>query len=328
MIIINDIRNIKDFKNITFSNYKKSKVNSEIMKSLEESNSEKVFYWVAELICSGHYIDLWENIILFMSKFIHIGNPKLPIYINKRIDEFKNIINNSDDELLLRNNMNIRNLFFEVVSILIVSNKKFNFYDIKIKDTDFNINHLSNKLLAPNTNYCKGIFKEKDSIEIFIPINELCYNLSDDSKKTYNALYWLNWIEKYEKKFKKKDLIEERDVKDIHKKYLKNYVWLIWECIFYYSNIKSEIIKSIINSLYNIYRLKFSTKTKNKRIYTIYYAIYFLTENYDINTDIINNKGFVDSMLNNIELVFEQVKINEIKKETHYLYKNIDINLD
>ena len=56
-------------------------------------NLKKVFYWCTELICSGHFLDLWENIINYMCKYIHVGNPKIPIYINNRMNTFKNIIN-------------------------------------------------------------------------------------------------------------------------------------------------------------------------------------------------------------------------------------------
>ena len=70
---IYDIRTSKDFSKTTFSGFKKTEVLSTLLKTITSNNIESSCYWCAECICSGYYIEVWELIILFVCKYIHIG---------------------------------------------------------------------------------------------------------------------------------------------------------------------------------------------------------------------------------------------------------------
>ena len=117
---INDKRQINQFRGISFSGFKKSDAKKELLNSLNDGKIEPACYWCGEFICAGHYLDVWELVILYCSKHIHLGNPNLPRYINMRYEHFKHIVNDgySGNEIALRNNQKIRKLFAGMMCIL------------------------------------------------------------------------------------------------------------------------------------------------------------------------------------------------------------------
>ena len=330
---INDKRIIQEFKGISFSRFKKSKVKKELLISLYKSQIEASNFWAAELICSGHILDLWDIIIIYSTRYIHIGNPKLPIYLNMRLDNFKDLIEKySDNELQIRNNIKLRQLFAEIICVLCLSRKKYSFENLNIKDKqDYNILNLSEKLRASNTEYAKLSFKNKDPKELYIPINEFNYHISKDSYDCINATYWLEWILQYEtickgQKFEFK--CESRDFVNVNDKCRNDIVWILWESLLKESK-KDKIINKIMLSLLNLFSIKYTNSCKKKRKYLMYSAIYLLTEKINLNIDVIENKKFIENICSKINIIYKQIKQNEISPETSYLFNGLEkSNLD
>ena len=95
------------------------------------------------------------------------------------------------NELSLRNNINIRKLFFEIMIILCFSKKNHSFEQIKMNiDEDFDMIQLSNKLKAPKLT-CNKFYVSGDP-ELFIAINEFVYNL--ENKNSRKCCYWVNGL--------------------------------------------------------------------------------------------------------------------------------------
>jgi hypothetical protein len=326
--LIIDKREEKEFNNISFSKFKKTDVKKQLIKSVTNNKIEDSMYWSSELICSGHFLDLWEIIFEIMSKYIYLANPKLPIYIQTKIQTFKNILIPSylNNELNLRNNIKIRELFSEIFVILTYSRKKQKYDYIKIDKNEFNINELSFRLKADNLQYSNNCFKNDDPKELIIATNELCFNLTN--KNTLQACYWIEWILQFEKNCKKKKekcICNTRNFNDIDNiKDNTDVIWLIWECIIYYSKMTNPITIKSINSLLKIFNLHYSTSIKTKRKHIIYYAIYLITEDYNIKLPICNtNSQIINNIVNNINNIYKIIKKNEIIPEQNYLFTSV-----
>ena len=232
---IEDSRKMQEFRSISFSSYKKSDVRKELIKSITGNKIEDSCYWSAELICAGHFMYLWEIIFSIMSKNIHIGNPKLPIYIDLRLTSFRDIVNNgfSENIIKLRNNDKIRKLFSEIMAVLCFSKKKNSFDVPKIKQTDFNFINLTGHLSAKSRHLINKVFKKEDPDEIYIPLNEFAWNISKKVQDNFKANYWIEWILEYHKickKNKTKKVCALRNL-NIDKKFQGEMIWIMWDLI-------------------------------------------------------------------------------------------------
>ena len=329
---INDIREPKDFKGITFSGFKKSEVRKELLNSLTNSKLEPSCYWSAELICAGHFADLWEIIFFFYSKHVHLGSPILATYLEMRIKNFKDIISGgyAGKELNMRNNEKLRKLLCEVICILCEVERKHSFEEIKINQEDFDMTHLTDKLKAPNVLYAQSVFQPEDPKELYIAVNELSYNLSKEGRNTIHACFWLEWIMEFKnvcKSKREKCACERRSWAPVDSKDQLDIVWLIWDIFMKEAeNRKNKLIKKIINSLMTLFTLKFSASTYKKRKFIMYFIISLLVENPKMGNELIKDttKEKVSLVVNKVHLVYKQIKKNEQRPATDYLFHNVN----
>ena len=291
------------FRTITISNYQRSAVKRELVKNLSNANCEASCYWSAELICSGHFADLWDTLMYYFAKHVHVGNPKLPIYLELRFKQFKTIATTTD-ELQLRNNNSIRQMFAEIVIILCTSTKKHPYEEIEIPEKEF-ILHENLKIKAPSIDFVK-CFQPGDIKDLFIPANEFAYHLH--TKDTIQACYWAEWIIQLVSK-KKKYSIVERDY-PVFDKYKTNPIWMVWDII-YDAEVKPPS-KKILESLMRIFCIAYNPVANKKRKFLIYYAITLCCETIDLDIPLTDNKPYVEAILSKIECTYKEIKKNEI----------------
>lgn len=330
---INDVRLRQDFKGYTFSNFKKTDVKKELIENLKKGKIEQSCYWCAEFICAGHYGDLWDIIIDFFSKYIHIGNPKIVSYLEMRIMNFKNILENgySGIEIQLRNNPKIRRLFAEVICILCDSKKRHAYNELKVKQEDFDLTYMTERFKAPNVSYADPIFLKDDPKELFIASNEFAYNISEECKNSVGACYWMEWIIEFEnicKHRREKCKCERRIFAPVDPKLQMEIIWILWDIFLSESAKRSKLIQKLVNSALRIFCLKYTAGCHKKRRYIMYFVIEILTESYQTTEPIVKEDDAekIQLVLQNIDDIYKQIKKNEVTPNTDYLFNNLNEN--
>jgi hypothetical protein len=328
---INDIRMPPQFRGISFSNYKKTDVKNEFIASMLNGKVEQACNWAAELVCAGHYLELWENILYYCCKHIHLGNPKLICYLEKRYSVFKTIINEGNfiTPLDLRNNKTIRNMFAEVVCVLCLSVKKHSFEVIKInREEEFDMTQMPERLKAPSVDFIKPVFADEDPKEIYIPMNEFAYNISKGKKNTVFACYWIEWILEFEAICKKRKTVcvcAHRQFVTVEPKLSHDLVWIIWDTLFYYvKELGNPFLEKTMTSLFSLFSLHYTNACCKKRRYMLYFAVSLCTEQADLNVELVSNKKTVELAIMNINNIYRQIKKNEVSPGTDYLFNGLN----
>ena len=328
---INDIRTSSQFKGVSFSKYKKTDVRKQLIDNIKSGKLEPACYWCAELICAGHYMEVWEIILHYTGKHIHLGNPKIVIYLQMRFEIFRNIISQGQflNELQLRNHPTIRKLFAEVISTLTLSNKKHSFEPIKINRVEeFDMTQMTERLKAPSVKYGEPMLQKDDPRELFIAINEFAYNLSEDKHDTIGACYWIEWTIEFDnicKKRKEPCLCERRSSVPVEKKFQRDIIWILWDVLFHYSEkLNNAFIDKLMKCINEIFCIKYTSASSKKRRYLLYFAVALLTEPVPTNIELMSNKPMIQNIVDKINAVYKQIKKTEESPNTEYLFANLE----
>jgi hypothetical protein len=193
---------------------------------------------------------------------------------------------------------------------------------------------MTDRFKAPSMNYGDDIFLKEDPRELFIPINELAYNISKEARNVIQSCYWIEWILEYElncKAKKEKCKCERRGEIPVPSKDQQDIVWLIWSV--FLNEIKNHgiLVQKIVRALLSLFTLKYSNTCFRKRKYILYFAVAVLTEKFDINEEMVREKQkeVIATVLKKIDMIYGQIKKNEESPNTDYLFKNVkNVNLE
>lgn len=322
---INDPREIPAFRGITFSGFSRAKAKKELIQSMYDEKIEQSCYWSAELICAGQHNEVWESIIIFFAKYVHNGNPKLVVYLSRRILNFEQIVANgfTTCPLLLRNNNEFRKLFAELICIMCSANKHHSIDEIKVPATEFEADNMCERLKAPDASYIESIFREDDPLELFVALNELTYSLTIRSCTI--ASYWTEWIIAFGNAENLK--CERRVFVPVAPNHQTHFIWLIWDVfINISSNRHNTLVQRLVESTLECFCFHFRPTNIRKYKLLLYFIIELLCAPVNTNyTDtIIKNQSIITTVTSHISDIYTQIKENQHDVGTDYLFADMD----
>lgn len=284
---IYDTRTVVDFQKFTFSGHLRQHVYKVLDENIKLGHADYACYWTLELVCSGLVHSMWQCLFESAARNINRAAPNVFLYLVNMYEKFSpyegqySIVNMQD----IRNNADVRTLVCEVAAALAMARKNKLPALPKISpEHDFQQVTLTENLKSPSANYGRHIQKEKDPIELYVPLNELVYCLRPEVRDFTRALYWVAWITKYASVFKKQNKIDllctSRTNSYSDDKYSGLVVWMLWEVILDASRNSPQagLLHPYIDCLFKFHCLRWAPAVQKQRYCFLITAILLICE--------------------------------------------------
>jgi hypothetical protein len=290
-----DYRTLSDYKLITYSGYSRSVVNTQLLKRLEQADYETSFYWAAELMCAGHWEDVWYTVLHYICIHVNVGNVLLPGYVWKRMGTARAIVHQESGAFEYRNNADMRILLAELITVAIMAKQTPPIILVKVRpEVDLCMNLLSSKLEA-TASYTDRILLPKDTHDIKVPLNEFMYHLGYSTDPTdpmdpirkpnmMHACYWMEWVLLFEQTCRSKKCpltIQARTVYEVQSALQSDVVFVLWDTIRLLSSDEHTPLdtqkQKAIQYLIQLFCHSYTRTNLKKRKSILYYAISIAT---------------------------------------------------
>ncbi len=252
--IVYDMRQVRDFKTVSISGYKKLDICKAFQNALANSNVEEALRWGIEMHCTGMNQKLWEILYNVYLQYIHINNPHFFRYYFKRREDYFRLVQSypNDHELFSRNDQSLRNLYAELIAICAFSKKSPLFQPKCIPKLTqkmlYDRNELRKRMMGLPMHQIHSYVDPNDPNEIKLGLNEIYSNLYESKGNFPLFAFWITWLEQVSA-YKKREqnnaeisLFETHQafaciptvIEGIKEEYQTHWVWKIWHFILDY----------------------------------------------------------------------------------------------
>jgi hypothetical protein len=331
--VVYDTRTPNDFKGISICGYKRSDVIKEYQNAMINNKLEDAIRWCVELHSTGLNSQILTSLRTIYIRYIHINNPKLFFYLNKREKEYMNIVNgcSKKHEIFTRNDQEIRNLFSELTSISTLT-KKNNLFLQKslptINQSSFLPENIKKRMISKNTDYIMEYVFNNTNSEVTFALNEILNNLLFKNGTFENCIYWYLWLEKLDSIQKKQInpcgigsviFTNKKVDKDI---YFDHWIFILWNI---FNSFEAKLEKrdfTFIKKLEKIYKNKFKPSQISSKKFYLFIVFYIIKKNINWNIYLFHQEHLILQSVANINKMYGNI-ISTITNHLSNEQKNI-----
>ena len=271
----------------SYTGYAKSAVLSQWQKCLQKQQFEEACHWTAELDASGWQDEIWQKLILYASKHVHLHCPKLPSLMARNFAFYNLYVTKHFKTLSLpqhqpRNNSSLRQNMCQMIGLVTLSSKG-PVYALPQIDI-FKVNE--SELVTGTHAWLMPHKTNSDNTVVLQMLSTIMCHV--EAKSTHKVMYWLSVLVEYDKHQKKNKtpvtmtprkplLPDDSFYKHV---YLDNahacdWVWLMWRGLAQASTAfhrHPDCLKTIKGLSY-LFAVDYTTSKRNARMSILIHAL-------------------------------------------------------
>lgn len=307
----------------SYSGYKKTCVFSKWQRELQQQQYEQACYWTAEADASGWQDDIWNKLIVFASKQVHVHLPTLPTLLARNYAYYRNYLVTCSTQQIAkqpRNCIALRQHLCQAVGFIALSSKGpvYTLPKVDILKVD------ESKLIVGVHSWLVPHRKSNDSEVVIRILSTILWNL--ETHKTPDVMYWLSVLLAYEKQQRKNktpiqmasraplpttDKIRNLSVdpKSTH-----DWVWLMWLALDTASAHYRRPVacQRALRDLSYLFALDYKSSRKMTLVAVIIHAMHLVRlDTLDWSSSIYTNeqsKSMITKACTNIDVMYAEVE--------------------
>ena len=232
-----------------------------------------------ELHCSGYFEIVFKKLLHYYYNEINMAQPQFIKYISTFSKYYKtkyDCKSKTKHPLSIVNEIPIRNFTCFFTTLLTMSGQRKLLKLDKIKPDDFIMSKHKKHLISSDLNLVYKFVNKTEPKEIIIPLSEICNYLENTSilDREHRIVYWISWLLEYEKIYHNKNLlVDVRDIPGVSDKYHRDFIWIIWNIIKYFTNPTNV---QYVDNLFSLFIDDYTRGTKRARVNLVIMAVLFI----------------------------------------------------
>lgn len=308
---------------VSYTGYPKSSVWSQWQKCLQKQQYEEACHWTAELDASGWQADIWQKLIVYASKNVHVHCPKLPLLMARNYAYYQLYCTQHTKSISVpkhqpRNHAQLQQNLCQLIGLVTLSSKgpvyTLPSIDVnKVNDSELVIG--THAWLMPHKS-------DADNKNVLRMLSTLMCHV--ENKCTHKMAYWLGVLveyDKYQKKNKAPITMAGRkpllpDDKSYKHVYLEganstDWVWLLWlglaQGAMAFS--KPQECMNTLKALCYLFALDYTTSKRNTRMPLLLHALQLVCADVDWVASVYQsvNMDMIAKACENIHLLYSDI---------------------
>jgi hypothetical protein len=311
----------------SFSGYTKSAVFAQWQKCLHKQQYEEACHWTAELDASGWQGEVWQKLILFASKQVHLHCPKLPQLMARNFAYYQlHTLQHGKQppapQWQPRNHAQLQQNLCQMIGLVTLSSKGpvYALPSVDLTKID------AHELVAGTHAWLVPLVDEADDPSVVQILSTLLCQV--EAKCTHKIVYWLGVLVEFEKSQKqnkvpvlmapRKPLLpDEQSYRHVYldAPHASDWVWLLWQALARGSSSsssstsgRSHYVKTL-KALGYLFAFDYSTSKRNGRLPILLHAIQLGYANVNWTQSIYSapNRPLIEKACQNVSMLYANI---------------------